>query len=404
MIKPFIILFMALTAALNVHAEADTQVSGFGTLGVSNFSNPHADYVYNQLPKGPGRSQTIDVGLDSNLGVQLDHAFSSRFNATLQAVSYHRSDDSYSPELSLGFVGWQATDQLRLRLGRLQNPMFIYSDVRMIHYSQPWVRPPKEAYGQLPNYHQDGIEAIWRPRLYKTWNTEVIVGSGSTDFAASSGIDVNLTLTYLSFALDRDEWLFKLSRTQGTANYRAPNLTSAYNALKQFNQAAIVNDLSLIDKAINILALSVKYEDDDWLILNETSRMEYDGLIGVRSGSYLTLGKKFADSMIYTTLATRWSSIRETSRQSIVGLSDQNSNTVYQNIIIPMQQNISNDVNSIAVGWKKELNETTTLKLQTDFIRQMGNSRGLNANQDSSYNYERPDTDVLWSVNLDKVF
>lgn len=64
---------------------------GFGTLGVTCSNNEEADFVYNTVPNGPGRTRPCDAGLDSALGIQAGAILSRTLTGTLQLVSQRRA-------------------------------------------------------------------------------------------------------------------------------------------------------------------------------------------------------------------------------------------------------------------------------------------------------------------------
>jgi len=72
MTRRHLFIFTLLLVALNTQADERLHLSGFGTLGAAWFSNEETDFSPNIQPVGPGRSKTIDWGLDSRLGGQAD--------------------------------------------------------------------------------------------------------------------------------------------------------------------------------------------------------------------------------------------------------------------------------------------------------------------------------------------
>jgi hypothetical protein len=97
MIYRYLLTLSLLVAALNALADERLQLSGFGTLGSAWFSNDTADFSPNTQPIGPGRSKTIDWGLDSRLGGQADIEFTNHLQFTLQGIIQRQPGRDYKP-------------------------------------------------------------------------------------------------------------------------------------------------------------------------------------------------------------------------------------------------------------------------------------------------------------------
>jgi hypothetical protein len=63
------------------------------------------------------------------------------------------------------------TPAFSVRLGRTVLPSFLYSDTREVGYSNPWVRPPIEAYSLVPIDHSDGVDASYQVHFKGFTNT-----------------------------------------------------------------------------------------------------------------------------------------------------------------------------------------------------------------------------------------
>ena len=394
MIKPFIILFMALTAALNVHAEADTQVSGFATIGAAWFSNPHADYFYNQMPRGPGRSQPFDMALDSKLGVQLDHRWNDWLSAGVQAISFHNAEDNFKPEFSLAFLRIELSKQLTLRLGRLQNPAFLYADSRHVNFDQPGVRPSKNVYGLSPLFQIDGAEFNYKLPIGK-WHSELQLGTGSSDFSLAAG-DVRFQTSHMRWVLDQFPWTLGASYSVSNTTINSPSFTQVLTGLSQLGYSQIARDLALDHKDIHFLTTSLRHDDQDWLILSEYGKQDSHTYLGTQEGAYFTLGKYLGSNLLFASYAKRWNTV----------MSPQVANATANYWINTLSFNGKADSEIWTLGLRHELLENMRLKVQADIIKPTPNTMGPYTNMDSSYlaNIQHPDTDMLLSVSLDLIF
>src|SRR6186713_2156598 len=142
------------------------KLSGFGTLAATHSSEQHADYVTSiTQPNGSGFTRDWSGGPDSKLGVQADVAFTGSLSGVVQLVSQHKYDNSFEPHIEWANIKYQATPDLAVRVGRIALPFFMYSDNRLVNYTQPWVRPPIEAYMVNPNTSNDGVDVMYRARF-----------------------------------------------------------------------------------------------------------------------------------------------------------------------------------------------------------------------------------------------
>ena len=117
--------------------------SGFGTLGLVHSSEDNADFTtLTTQPNGAGHTRNPSFSLDSKLGAQVDAKLTPDISATAQAAALLQKDNSFGPDLMLGFVRWQTSPTLALRVGRLSLPWFLISDYRNVAYSLPWTHPP----------------------------------------------------------------------------------------------------------------------------------------------------------------------------------------------------------------------------------------------------------------------
>jgi hypothetical protein len=144
------------------------RLSGFGTFGVTQSDNATPYYLNRNI---------IDESCydcDTILGLQLDARFLDSFKASLQVVK--RPEDSFSdPSFEWAYVGWEATDYLELRLGRLRIPLQLASDYYFVGQSYPWLRLPSEVYNTSAgvNYFE-GISAEYRFELGEVWTSTFI--------------------------------------------------------------------------------------------------------------------------------------------------------------------------------------------------------------------------------------
>lgn len=159
-------LSAAVLAALGLNAQANTlggdnlTISGFGTLGVAKSNTDEAKFArYNQAT-GVGDSPRL--GLDTNLGLQASYKFSDQLSGTVQVLTRKNTSQSFTTDLTWGFLKYQVSDELSVRVGRMAMPIFLISDYQNVGYANTMMRPPIEMYGQAPLENVDGADLNWQ--------------------------------------------------------------------------------------------------------------------------------------------------------------------------------------------------------------------------------------------------
>jgi hypothetical protein len=356
-------------------------------------------------------SSQCDAGLDSNVGAQLDYRFSEPIEASLQATAYRKGIDHYEPQLTLGYLRWHASDQFTLRLGRMQNPTFLYSEYRMLHYAQPWVRPPREVYSIAPVFLYDGGEAIYRNWL-NDWEFEFQGGAGVTkvDLYNSSGENddgLDVRLAFLNLSVEHDDWLFKVSYLGGAITQKSLAIRSLFDQMRALNPlipglAERANRLEMDDKRFDIVSFGSRYETATWLMVGEYARLWMDAYYRTQEGAYLTLGYRSGPWMPYLSFARRWS--HGTRRDQTIPRGLNPELDALARYVDGLFWSTQIDNTSVAVGLSRELTNFITLKVQADWIHPEPNGYGPFLNHSRDYDFTNPEDEVLFTLNLDFVF
>ena len=95
-----------------------------------------------------GASSSLDVGLESRIGVQAVVTFDSHWSVTAQEEAKLRGTKNFDPGTEWLFVQYQPYSDLKVRVGRVVMPSFLYSDVINVGYAMPWFRTRRE--GAVP--------------------------------------------------------------------------------------------------------------------------------------------------------------------------------------------------------------------------------------------------------------
>ena len=381
----------------------DYYLSGFGTLGVSCFDNENADFRKDDVPKGPGRSNDCTAELDSKLGVQLDLGLTQELEATLQLTAIHNADDNFKPQVTLANIRWEASDNLQFRVGRMQNPNFLYSEFRNVSYAQPWVRPPGEVYNVLPTFLHDGVEALYMYQ-HDEWLWEFHLGLAQSDFKypvsnSSESLDVNIQTSYLNVTAKKGPWTFKAGVAPSRSDASSPMIDTLLAGLRASGESALANDLEINDSPYTLYSAGFLYDDSNWLISGEVATRPTEGFVYQPTAAYLSVAKRMGLWTPYVTLAV------------LNGKQDDAYNTLspadplYDAVEQLLSSTHDVERKSLSLGIARELGEQSTLKVQVDFIQPDKNSFGDYINHHpTDYNFADPDLDTLFSVNIDFVF
>lgn len=212
--------FCLLTPGLSIAEDDNTPaltLHYFGTAGLSYLPSGQADFVRNlSQPNGPKGGQWSGQ-LDSLVGAQANFQINEQFEVIAQAVSQHRYDDSYIPELTWAFAKYLPRPDIELRGGRLGTDFYMRADSRLVGYSYLTVRPSVDYYGGLPFQYIDGLDGAFtialgdgllRAKAFGGYSPEKVpFGVGQWDLNKSLMLGGNLDYHL-------GNWQFRLSYAQ----------------------------------------------------------------------------------------------------------------------------------------------------------------------------------------------
>ncbi len=120
----------------------DFSISGFGTFGIVHNDTRQVDVIRDlSQNNGVGYTRQTDVGMDSNLGLQIDGRFSDTLDGAIQVIS-RRNPDQFHPQLSWAYLRYLPNDNVIIRAGRLGFDVYMLADSKNVGYSYIWIRPP----------------------------------------------------------------------------------------------------------------------------------------------------------------------------------------------------------------------------------------------------------------------
>lgn len=142
--------------------SSEFSLRGFGTVGISRSSSPHAGYVRDlSQPRGI-RGGEWSGRVDNVLGLQANWQATSQLEFVGQAVSRYRYDRSRDPEVMWAFARWEPDARFGFRLGRIGADFMMAADSRLVGYSSLPAHPSHDFFGPLFFSHLDGADVTVR--------------------------------------------------------------------------------------------------------------------------------------------------------------------------------------------------------------------------------------------------
>lgn len=403
-------LLLMVLASRSAAAQAEPMpvwtFGGFGTAGLVHSSERQADYSANVINPGEaGYTDRWSPSVDSRAGAQLGVALTPRWSAVLQVISERNLQNSYRPVVEWANINYQATPELNLRLGRIALPIYLAGDYRKAGYALPWVRPPVEVYGSLPVANSDGIDAGYRWQAGSANNlTQVFYGHTSvqTDDSGKRArarqlMGLSNTTTYGAFTVRASALTAEL-----TVDLARP----LFDAFRQFGPqgAVIAGRYDADHKRVGIANIGISYDNGEWFVQAEGSRMNARSFLGDKSSMYASGGYRIGNWTPYATYARVVANVPihsdglDASRlppQAAAGAAYLNGQLNGLLGRIAAQH-------SVSAGVRWDFLPDYALKLQYDRLRPTGGSSGTLINVQPGF---RPDHSVhVVSVALDFVF
>jgi hypothetical protein len=288
----------------------------FGTVGMF-LSDSDTTQVAVDTRQGSGSTGEVRFDGDSQLSGQASLT-SGAFSGVLQVLSKRDHESSYEPTVEWAYLGWQASPQLNVKLGRTVAPVFMLSDYRNLYYSQTMARPFETVYPSNPITHQDGLSLLWQqPVGEHQWEAEGFYGS-TKEHAPAGTSDIDTTYG-IAFKWITGAWTLRAGgqRYQDLVFRHDPveaNFQFPYENLASFSG----NDYGVNTRCFNcadmvrhyvgydiererflpmdawLTTVGVQYDDGDWVALSEYQQGDATSALLPQGQSwYAMLGRRF---------------------------------------------------------------------------------------------------------------
>lgn len=284
-------------AGLPLAAQAESlspnlKFNGFATASTAWLDDAQGGEYIQDFFGNPGLTEDPDFGLESVLGLQFDYRINDKTNVVAQLLSKGRN--GYATQAEWAYIGHELNDSLRLRAGRFALPLFLYSETVYVGQSYPWARLPVETYVRAPLTNFDGVDLLHRLSL-GDWNlnTQVFTGSATTvlEIDGLSAQDGLRKAVGLNSSLANDSLTLRAGYVEAKVSVTLPSLILV-PAGPPPAPALLVpfTALNLNDAKVSFASLGALYDDGQWFLALEGTRLELESWWPDSDSAYVSIG------------------------------------------------------------------------------------------------------------------
>jgi hypothetical protein len=265
------------------------------------------------------------------------------------------------------FAKADVTRDFSIRVGRIPLPVFMVSDYRQVGYSNTWVRPPIEVYGQIPFDTNDGADMLYSKSVGPAdisaqvfyGKTDATLPLGPIESRRNFGYNIDVTMGPLTLRAGRNQASF------------TSTATSVNQLLAQVSAAgfpALANRLAPVNVPFVFTDYGFTYQGTHVTLQGEISKETFGGYIASTDGEYLLAGYRVRKFTPYAMFA----------REKVT--SARTDTTIPQvGPLIPLAAAVNQLINSVgadqhttSVGVRWDFHESIDLKLQFDRVSPQG--------------------------------
>lgn len=410
---------MACGSALAQTADSSNfRFSGFGTFGGVVTDTDRGEFV--TPGQANGATKTVDFGVDSRVGIQGAYQFNTVFSSTVQILSKQNSVGAYDPAIEWAFVKAQVTPKLGFRAGRIGAPYFMISDYRDVNYTNLWVRPPLETYGQVPVSHFDGLDAIFQQSAgpatlsLQLWGGRATAKVPTSDVTVSGTKGLNLTAEFdngLTLRAGHAQGKVTFSNAQLTALQSgagvAAQLLSAFAPSFGPGALATVAALNTNERDSSFSGIGASWDHGNWRLDGEYTYRHIDAYLGDSTGWFASVGYRVGKvtPFIYGSQlkVSGVSSNGFAGTTAILNGFDPQLGPIPAGIDAILASARAGGQRSVAIGARWDVWKSAALKAQLEHIRPIDNGVGLFRVPTGTTSLGEKNVNVL-SVSVDFVF
>jgi hypothetical protein len=358
-------------ASSAAHADAfswnpSAAFSGFGTVGYVQTNTDLAEFVSPGQPAGASKDGSFNP--DSKIGGQVNAKANNVFSGTVQAVAKYNSAGNWRPTVEWAFLKAQATPELAVRAGRIGLPFYMVSDYLNVNYSNLWVRPPLDVYGQVAFSHFDGADAIYQASVGgATLTGQVFYGETNTPppvrIHSHQQMGLNLTAEF-----DNGITL-RLGRAQAKITVDSTSLDGLVGILSQTPFASVGEELSVTKKAASFTGVGISYDHESFVGSAEFTKRKTASYISSTTGWSVTGGYrlgKFTPYAVVSKVKVDDGNVNDTIPAGVPQLAALRAGVEG----LPAGQNLAQKTDSVGLRWDAYKN--LAVKAQYDHVKPDG--------------------------------
>jgi len=334
---------------------------------------------------------------DSKFGLQMTADVAEDMQVVAQILA-SAEDSNYAMDIEWAYLDYTLSDSTKLRMGRIKQPVFLISDYLEVGYAYPWIRPPAEAYSNMPVDSLIGVELLYQTNLgglnlavqpYFGSNTEGVPGFSGVNFFADNYIGMAVRLESSVFTFQISTFQTDVSTVDAAGAFNSEGEATLSVASLSWDVANFVGYTEFTTRDI---------EEDSATLGQSFNLQPFDALFSDQDGYYVTLGYRMGKYLPHITFATI-----DSDPKSAFGCAGAALNTCGPS------QGARQD--SITVGMRYEINDSTALKMefaQVELEDNVGNlglyqpfSTGAGVNVPSAL---KEDKASIISVAVDVIF
>lgn len=340
---------------------ADVGISGFLSVG-GGMVDDETSIPYD------GYSEE-DFTFDRNLlGLQITGQVNEKISATAQLIA--RSENDYEVTAEWAYLTWQATDNGKVRAGRLRTPLYMYSDSLDVGYSYPWISAPNEVY-YLPFNNVDGVDYYVTAAL-GSFDTsfQAYFGSFESDFSFEDGTEGYATLRNqmgVAATLGKDWWNLRAAYHQVdlTIDINNPQLAGLIGLVAASPFASIVPSIAVEDDKATFAQVGINIDTGRFVAAAEHIEFDVkDSLLAKNVRDYVMVGVRLGDFLVHVTGSKADDEIADLSTG--IPVSAQTQPLIDGLNATAQARDIDREVLSLGTRW--DVASGTALKLQLDDV------------------------------------
>jgi hypothetical protein len=344
-------------------AGADDQAiewSGFARVVVGQLNSEQSSYA--------GYDEDASIRPNSLIGLQGEWQLDSQFSLIGQGVA--TASNSRGSDIEWLYLKYHYNNNWQVKLGQLNTPFFLYSDVQDVGYAYHWIQLPVEVYtdfmfkkfrGGSIRYTSVGEET--------TFDVEAYYGSMKDNIQIKDAVyDIDLDmLAGLVAKLSYSKFRFTASYHTGKYDIKIPQLITLKSALSLIGFNDLAADFSTAGEA-EYLQFGVSYDDLNFFARSElTFTKPSPRTISDYNSYYVMAGYIVEPVSIYASFAQR---VSDTS--SIINTVPKGINPVFDQLSYAVDSaanGFSIDSKSLSVGARWDTDYNIAYKVEIKQIK-----------------------------------